>query len=286
MRKVIGAIVATLLAAGTARADFSAGWESYEKADFFGAARAWLPLAEEGDARAQYALAILLLRGRGFDRNAAGAAVLLAPAAAAGHPEAAYALAILYQDGDGVRADRREAARLYRIAADAGYGPAQNNLGLLYALGDGIAKDALAAHVWFSLAARGGDEGAVRNRDRMALELNPAQTVESARRLQAWTQPATPMVQSIAAAMYPGGAEVVEQIGRIVAPPASPPVLEATMATTGEPTMEPEVAAMDVPSPPAVAAAPVEVVAPTAPLAIEPAPAAIPAGPPLRILPR
>ena len=234
MRKLIGAAVSMLLLAGVARADFSAGWESYEKADFLGAARAWLPLAEEGDARSQYALAILLLRGRGFDRNAAGAAVLLAPAAAAGHPEAAYALAILYQDGDGVRADRREAARLYRIAADTGYAPAQNNLGLMYALGDGLPKDSLAAHVWFSLAARSGAEGAAINRDRIALELTPAQTVESARRLQAWTQPATPSVQGIVAAMYPGGAEVVEQIANIIAPPAPAPVLEALAPASNE----------------------------------------------------
>ncbi len=249
MRRVLGCTVAMLLIAGVARADFAAGWGSYAKADFFGAARVWLPLAQDGDTRAQYALAILLLRGRGFDRNAAGAAILLAPAAAAGHPESADALDSIYQDGDGLRADRTEALRLYRVAADAGYAPAQNNPGLLYALGDGVPCDALAAHVWFSLAARGGDEGAARNRDRVAAELTPAQSVESARRLQAWTQPATPALQSIAAAMYPGGAGVIEQIATILSPPAAAPILAATVPA-------PPAAGIAAMQPPAPAAAP------------------------------
>ena len=125
--------------------------------------------------------------------------------------------------------------------------------------------------------------GAAIKRDRIALELTPAQTVESARRLQAWTQPATPSVQGIVAAMYPGGAEVVEQIANIVAPPAPAPVLEALAPASNEPMMEPEMAAMEPPPPPAVATAPVEVVTP---VAISPLPPAVPAGPPLRILPR
>ena len=288
MRKLLASIVSALLVAGVARADFSAGWDSYAKADFLGAARVWLPLAEEGDARAQYALAILLLRGRGFDRNAAGAAILLAPAAAAGHPESAYALAGLYQDGDGVRADRTEAMRLYRIAADAGYAPAQNNLGLLHALGDGIPRDALAAHVWFSLAARSGDEGAARNRDRVAAELNPAQTVESARRLQAWTQPAAPAVLAIPAPLYPGGAMVIEQIANILSPPAPAPAMEAMAPLApAMPAEEPEAQELAAMQPAAPMTAPPAVEPPpmTAP-AIEPPPAPVaPAGPPLRIIP-
>lgn len=285
-RKLFTCTVAGLLLAGAARADFNAGWESYAKADFFGAAREWLPLAEEGDARAQYALAILLLRGRGFDRNAASAAVLLSPAAAAGHPEAAYALAILYQEGDGVGADRAEAVRLYQMAAQAGYVPAQNNLGLLYALGDGVPKDALAAHVWFSLAARGGDEGAAGNRDRIARELTPAQAAESARRLTAWVQPPEPAVRAIPAKFYPGGAEVLQQIAGLVMPPMAPPVAQAEPAAR-EMAPPPEVAAVEPPPPAPLPPAPVDVAPMAAAAAVvePPPPPAAPAGPPLRIVP-
>ena len=268
---VIPALVATLMVAVPARADFSTGWMSYEKADFFGAARAWLPLAEEGDARAQYALAILLLRGRGFDRSASAAAVLLSPAAAAGHPEAAYALALLYQDGDGVRTDRTEAARLYRVAAEAGYAPAQNNLALMHAIADGLPRDALSAHVWFSIAARNGEENAGRNRDRVAAELTPAQAVESARRLQAWTQPEAPMLRRNPASTYPGAGSLLKALETAL----------DRQALRAAPAFDDRVEAT-VPEPAKVAAGPIEV---AAPVVTAPAPPVL-AGPPLRLLPR
>lgn len=43
----------------TVLADFESGWEAYQNGDFATAISAWSPLAEAGDARAQYNIGTL-----------------------------------------------------------------------------------------------------------------------------------------------------------------------------------------------------------------------------------
>ncbi|MFO7853726.1 MAG: SEL1-like repeat protein [Paracoccaceae bacterium] len=45
---------------------------------------------------------------------------------------------------------------------------AQANLGAMYANGRGVPQDDVLAHMWKNLAAAQGNEGARRNRDRLA----------------------------------------------------------------------------------------------------------------------
>ena len=263
-RLAAAVLLAVTCAATPARADFRTGWTAYEAEEYQTAALTWLPLAEWGDAQAQHALAILLLYGRGLAADSGAAAALLAPAAAAGHAEAAYALATLYQDGDGVERDLVETARLYTIAAMTGHAPAMINLGVMLVLGQGSAPDAPSAHTWFGIAARLGDAAAVRNRDRTAVQLTPAELAASERAIAAWRAAPRPVatLPLNPAEIYPGAINVLAEIDRALRPNARPigtPQVEAVdMIAIARPAAAPASAPIVAPvemAPPAPVAA-------------------------------
>jgi TPR repeat protein len=148
------AVLAALLALGLAgppgaRADFEAGMRAANLRDYAGALRAWRPLAEAGQARAQ------------------------------------YHLGLLYEEGRGVGRDTAEAARWYRAAAVQGHAPAQNALAILIVQGQGTARDPVEAYRWFALAARAGNGFAGRNLARLRAMLSAAEIAEGEARAAA-----------------------------------------------------------------------------------------------------
>ena len=78
---------------------------AYESKDYATALKLWRPLAEQGDAQAQ------------------------------------YNLGIMYDNGQGVPQDDAEAVKWYRKAAEQGIAKAQYNLGVMYANGRGVPQD-------------------------------------------------------------------------------------------------------------------------------------------------
>jgi hypothetical protein len=87
--------------------------------------------------------------------------------------------------------DAVQAVKWFRLAADQGDARAQLNLGIMYDNGQGVPKDYVEAHKWFNLAAASvssGDtrERAVKNRDRVAGMMTPAQIAEAQKRASAW----------------------------------------------------------------------------------------------------
>ena len=135
--------------ASPAAADLLAdGAAAYEAGDYGGAAEAWRPLAEGGDAKAQ------------------------------------FNLGLLHESGSGVAEDQTEAAAWYERAALQGLTQAQFNLALLHQTGRGVEKDGTEALYWLEVAARHG-EGAeqVLAADAAArlAEILPAEDVDAAR---------------------------------------------------------------------------------------------------------
>ena len=139
---VLAALLALGLAGAPARADFEAGMRAANQRDYAGALRAWRPLAEAGEARAQ------------------------------------YHLGMLYEDGRGVGRDTAEAARWYRAAAVQGHAQAQNALAILIVQGQGTARDPVEAYRWFTLAAAAGNDFARRNLERLRPMLSAAEIAE------------------------------------------------------------------------------------------------------------
>ena len=69
MRKVLFAAAVILGMPVPAMADFQAGKEAYAHGDYAMAMQEWLPLAERGDATAQYNLGLLYGNGQGVAKN-------------------------------------------------------------------------------------------------------------------------------------------------------------------------------------------------------------------------
>jgi len=105
-------------------ADGQAGGYAYERRDYDTALKEWRPLAEQGDADAQ------------------------------------FNLGVMYDMGLGVPQDYQEAVRWYRRAAEQGNAGAQNNLGFMYGNAQGVPKDYVLVHMWLNLAAAQGFEKA------------------------------------------------------------------------------------------------------------------------------
>jgi uncharacterized protein len=133
------------LIAVSAFADFQTGLDAYQKGDYVGAAKEWRPLAEEGDATAQ------------------------------------FNLGLLYLDGHGVPQNPVEAASWFRRAAEQDYPPAQHNLGAMYGSGQGLKRDLVQAYKWLNICAAKGNSGCVTQRDLIAKKLKPGQVAEGQR---------------------------------------------------------------------------------------------------------
>lgn len=151
--------LATAFALGfEARAqDYAAGLEAYDRGDFQEAVRILQPLAEGGDARAQYGLGKILETGSGPVPADPGKAVFwYGKAAEQGVAAAQNNLALMYAEGRGVAQDKTQAAALWETAARGGHPQAQFNMGLLFYRGEGVERDAAAATAWFGRAAENG----------------------------------------------------------------------------------------------------------------------------------
>jgi TPR repeat protein len=150
------AACAVALAAGAAAAGpLEDGMAAYHAKDYAKAAELWRPLAEGGNATAQYFLGTLFAEGWGVARNDATAFMWFQKAAEAGNAAAQYNVGASYAAGNGVAKSYADAAKWFRRAADQGMPFAQLNLGLLYAAGNGVARDNVEALKWLELALQG-----------------------------------------------------------------------------------------------------------------------------------
>jgi TPR repeat protein len=154
-RFAIGLVLLIICLALPAWADFQAGMDANNRGDYATALREWRPLAEQGDARAQ------------FD------------------------LGLLYENGDGVPRDYAKAHQWYEKSAAQGGAKAQFYLGLQSAFGEGGPLDLAQAHMWYSLAAGNGHVGAAVYRDDLTRQMTPAQISEAQKRAREW-KPKTP----------------------------------------------------------------------------------------------
>ena len=88
----------------------SSGIAAFEARQFTRAARLLSPLAEEGDAEAQYRMAIMLQNGLGMVENTDLAFRHMRSAAEAGHGLAQHGLGFMYLEGECTDKDPARAA--------------------------------------------------------------------------------------------------------------------------------------------------------------------------------
>jgi TPR repeat protein len=124
--------------------------DAHHRDDYATALREWRPLAEQGDARAQ------------------------------------FQLGLLHENGDGVQKDHAKARQWYEKAAAQEEAKAQFYLGLQSAYGEGGPLDVIQAHMWYSLSAENGYAYAPGYRDDLARQMTPAQITEAQKREREW----------------------------------------------------------------------------------------------------
>jgi TPR repeat protein len=116
-RIALAALFFVVVAAGPALADpLQAGIAAYNAEDYASAAKLLLPLAEQGNAKAQTYVGFMYASGRGLPQ------------------------------------DYIAAARWYRSAAEHAVPVAQFMLGLAYDKGQGVPQDYILAYAWLNLA--------------------------------------------------------------------------------------------------------------------------------------
>jgi uncharacterized protein len=147
-----GGAAALILGAGSALADVKAGVDRWMGGDFKGAVSEWRPLAEKGDADAQFNLAQAYKMGRGVPVDLAQAQAWYQKAAAKGHQQAQVNVGLLlYNSGK-----RREALPWIRKGVELGDPRSQYILGTELFNGDLVAKDWPRAYALMLLAAERG----------------------------------------------------------------------------------------------------------------------------------
>ena len=173
------------------------GLAAYKADDYETALRLLGPLAEKGDAAAQWTLGIMYANGQGVALDGETGLAWLRKAAAQGYADAEFALGALYENGFGVPQSNGEAARWYRKAAERGHAAAQYNLGVMFEYGNGIARDLVQAHLWLNLSVARLDPSlesqmrtvAIESLDRVAATMTPVQLAEAARLARDWKPP-------------------------------------------------------------------------------------------------
>ncbi|GFO73273.1 hypothetical protein BJAS_P3987 [Bathymodiolus japonicus methanotrophic gill symbiont] len=138
--------------------------------------------AEQGNAGAQYSLALMYKKGKGVVQDDKEAFKWFRKSAEQGNGEAQFLLGRMYVKGEGVVQDDKEAVKWYRKAAEQGHANAQNNLGVMYATGEGVVQDYVMAHKYFNIAASSGVKSAHKNRD-IVTKLMTVSQIEKAQNL-------------------------------------------------------------------------------------------------------
>ena len=148
--------------------DYNKGLEAYNAGDYATAMEEWKPLAEQGDAYAQYNLGVMYDEGNGVLKDYSEAVKWYRLSAEQGDAYAQNSLGFMYGKGNGVLQDYSEAVKWYRLSAEQGNTNAQSSLGVMYEYGDNVLQDNVTAHMWYNIASANGNEKAGEWRDERA----------------------------------------------------------------------------------------------------------------------
>ena len=175
-KKIItGLALSMLLSTGMAvAADFSKGLQAAQSGDFKTALAVWTPLAEQGNAMAQFNLGHMYANGYGVPENDKTAVKWFTKAAEQELAEGQFNLGAMYDFGDGVPENDKTAVKWYTLAAEQGYAIAQRYLGAMYDFGDGVPRNDKTAVKWYTLASYNGNEVARENKDKVTKQMTPA----------------------------------------------------------------------------------------------------------------
>lgn len=159
MKYIIGAIVMALCT--SSYAGFIEGMSAYEKKSYGRAFLEFSPLADSGDADAQFMLGEMYYSGLGVQTSVEKAAEYYTKAAMQGNPKGQMALGFLYQiRGSVLGMNCNKSIYWYKKAADQGHIPAYGELAekYYYSFGENCSgKNDAEGNKWLIKAAEAGD---------------------------------------------------------------------------------------------------------------------------------
>jgi len=186
LRFTITLVLSIVCLVAPAWANFKAGVDAYNRGDYAIALHEWQPLAEQGDADAQFDLGQLYANGQGVPQDYVQARQWYEKAAAQGQTLAQLNLGDFYGNGTGVTQDYQQALFWFRVAASHGNALALTKLGLMYERGNGVTQDFVLAHKWYILGAANGDQLGAELRDALAKRMTPAQIFQAQQLVLEW----------------------------------------------------------------------------------------------------
>ena len=151
-KHLVAAALIGLLATPALAQSVKAGIEAWQTADYSGAVAIWRPLADAGDADAQFNLGQAYRLGRGVPIDLSVAKVFFERAARSGHLDASTTLGLLlFQNGE-----QAQGLKWLRQAADQGEPRALLVYGTALYNGDGVTQDKVLGYAFVSRAAAQG----------------------------------------------------------------------------------------------------------------------------------
>ena len=179
-------ILVLALAGSAAAAELDAAVAAAQRGEYATALRGLSPLAEGGDARAQFDVGFMHSQGWGVPQDPAEAIRWYRKAANQGLQVAQHFLGMAFVKGDGVQRDYTEAARWFARAATQGFPQAQYILGLMTINGRGVPKDVVQAYALFYMSGQGGVRPAARAAQTVKSKLAEAQRVQAQEIIDHW----------------------------------------------------------------------------------------------------
>jgi TPR repeat protein len=141
-----------LCASLSAGADLASAKHAYEQKDYAAAFKEFTPLAEQGNAEAQFFLGKMYLLGQGVPKDSDLAIKWFKASAARGNADAQFFLGSIYLMP---HKDIAEGVKWLRLSAEQGNQDAQWLLGKAYLQGDKeLPRDPVQAEMWLWLAAK------------------------------------------------------------------------------------------------------------------------------------
>ena len=151
--------------------DYDKGLVAYNTGDYQTALKEILPLADGGNARAQYLIGLMYGWGDGVLQNYIEAVKWYRLSADQGQADAQTTLGGMYADGKGVIQSYAEANKWYRLSADQGESIAQLRLAGNYEDGRGVKQNNVTAHMWYNISSANGYGEAATYRDSIAKKM-------------------------------------------------------------------------------------------------------------------
>ena len=134
------------------------GYAAYKAGDFTKAYDIWLPLAEAGNAEAQFRIGRLYDFGEGISVDREKSADWYAAAISQDHLSAIFNMAHTLYWGESDRAEKGYAVTLFFRGAKMGDTKAQHHLGIALAAGDGISRNYVEAFKWLYISLENGNQ--------------------------------------------------------------------------------------------------------------------------------